>query len=62
MYGAIAVFFGSILEGVLLVGNYFPGIVIIFVGITFSQSIGQAILVIFMGTIGSSLLIQATTS
>lgn len=32
-YGLFIVFFGAMLEGVLLVGNYFPGGLIIFIGV-----------------------------
>lgn len=32
-YGLLIVFFGALLEGLLLIGNYFPGSLIIFIGV-----------------------------
>ncbi len=51
-YGMPAVFLSAILEGMLLVGGYFPGIFVIFLGIIFSDSLSQAVLVVAVATAG----------
>lgn len=51
-YGLPAVLLGSFIEGILLVGNYFPGAFIIFLGVILASSIPQAVAVIAVVTVG----------
>jgi len=48
IYGFPVIFFSSIVEGVLLVGNYFPGAVVIFLGVALTTTISQAVVVVFV--------------
>ena len=51
-YGLPIVFLSSIVEGALLVGGYFPGVFVIFIGVVLSKSVGQATLVVVVASIG----------
>lgn len=51
-HGLPVVFAASFLEGLLLVGNYFPGAFIIVLGIVLSTSVSGAIAVLIVGTAG----------
>jgi len=51
-YGFPFIFLSSILEGILLVGNYFPGVFVIFFGVILANSVLQAIKVVFVVTVG----------
>src|SRR3989344_4441336 len=51
-YGLPALFVSAIIEGALLVGSYFPGVFVIFIGITLADSIPEAIAVMTVATIG----------
>ena len=51
-YGLPAVLLGSFIEGILLVGNYFPGAFIIFLGVILASSIPQAVAVVAVVTVG----------
>ncbi len=45
-YGISVVFLSAIIEGILLVGNYFPGAFIIFLSIILAESVQQAVIFI----------------
>lgn len=51
-YGLPIVFLSSIVEGVLLVGNYFPGVFVIFLGVILASTISQAMKVVIAATLG----------
>jgi membrane protein DedA with SNARE-associated domain len=51
-YGLPIVFVAAFLEGMLLIGNYFPGAFIIVLGVVLSGSIGGALGVLIVGTAG----------
>jgi len=51
-YGLPILFLSSIVEGVLLVGGYFPGIFVIFLGVILTDSISQAMVVVAVVTAG----------
>ena len=51
-YGLPIIFLSSIVEGMLLVGNYFPGVFVIFLGVILADSISQAIVVVAVVTVG----------
>ncbi|MFA4819264.1 MAG: VTT domain-containing protein [Patescibacteria group bacterium] len=51
-YGLPVVFLSSIVEGVLLVGGYFPGVFVIFLGVILADSILQAAMVVAVVTAG----------
>jgi len=51
-YGLPVIFLSSIIEGVLLVGSYFPGVFVIFLGVILASSIPQAIQVVVVVTAG----------
>lgn len=42
VYGLPVIFLSSMIEGMLLVGGYFPGVFMIFLGVIFSKSLIQA--------------------
>ena len=51
-YGVPALFFGAFLEGLLLIGSYFPGVFVIFLGVLVADSSGDAIFAVFISTLG----------
>ncbi len=51
-YGLIIVFLVAILEGMLLIGGYFPGVFIIFISVITASSFPEAALRIAIGTLG----------
>lgn len=51
-YGTVTIFFGALIEGVLLVGGYFPGVFIIFIGVIIASSASQAAFFVTIGTLG----------
>jgi membrane protein DedA with SNARE-associated domain len=51
-YGIPVLLFGSILEGMLLIGSYFPGVFVIFLGVIVADSPLEAVMVIVVATIG----------
>src|SRR3989344_7481936 len=46
IYGLPVLFASSVVESMLLVGNYFPGVFVIFVSVILADSPGEAVLVI----------------
>ncbi|MDO8659854.1 MAG: VTT domain-containing protein [Candidatus Parcubacteria bacterium] len=52
IYGYLVLFIGAILEGMLVIGGYFPGTFIIVVSVLLAKSIPELILVVSIGTIG----------
>ena len=51
-YGLPALFISSIIEGGLLIGSYFPGVFVIFIGITLADSIAEAAAAVAVATVG----------
>lgn len=51
-YGAPALFLGALIEGVLLVGNYFPGLFVIFLGVIVADSASAAARAVAIATAG----------
>lgn len=51
-YGLLIIFVAAFLEGLILIGNYFPGAFIIVLGVVLSASLGGAIGVLVIGTAG----------
>lgn len=51
-YGLPIVFLSSVVEGILLVGSYFPGAFVLFLAVILSDSILQAALVVLIITLG----------
>ena len=51
-YGYPVVFVSAMVEGMLLVGGYFPGIFIVFIGVILAESPAQAIAIVAVGTTG----------
>lgn len=51
-YGLPALFFSSILEGLLLVGGYFPGVFVIFLGVLVADSPYEAVQAVGVSTLG----------
>jgi membrane protein DedA with SNARE-associated domain len=51
-YGLFAVLLGAFLEGMLLVGSYFPGVFVIFLGVIVAESPYEAVLSVVVATIG----------
>jgi membrane protein DedA with SNARE-associated domain len=51
-YGLPFIFLSSIIEGMLLIGSYFPGVFVIFLGVILSSSILQATQVVAVVTAG----------
>lgn len=51
-YGLPAIFASAILEGMLLVGGYFPGVFVIFLGVVLTNSPIQAIAVVTAASVG----------
>lgn len=51
-YGLPILFLSSILEGLLLVGSYFPGVLVIFLGVLLSSSFTSAMVAVLIGTLG----------
>ncbi|MDQ5893019.1 MAG: hypothetical protein QG640_29 [Patescibacteria group bacterium] len=51
-YGLPILFLSSILEGMLLIGSYFPGVFVIFVSVVLSDTIPQMAAAILVATIG----------
>jgi membrane protein DedA with SNARE-associated domain len=51
-YGLPILFLSSIVEGALLVGNYFPGVFVIFLGVILADSVGQAVTAVSVISVG----------
>lgn len=51
-YGLPALFVSAIIEGGLLVGSYFPGVFVIFIGITLADSATEATAAMAVATVG----------
>ncbi len=51
-YGLLVIFAGAFVEGILLIGAYFPGLFVIFVSIVSSSSVEEAATRVFLGTLG----------
>lgn len=51
-YGFVALFLSSILEGLLLIGGYFPGVFVIFLGVLVAGSPLEAAGAVFIATVG----------
>src|SRR3989338_748726 len=51
-FGAPALFLSSFLEGILLVGSYFPGVLVIFLGVLVADSAAEAVFAVFICTLG----------
>jgi membrane protein DedA with SNARE-associated domain len=51
-YGAITIFLGALVEGILLIGGYFPGVFVIFIGVIVAESATQAVFYVLVGTCG----------
>jgi membrane protein DedA with SNARE-associated domain len=51
-YGLPVLFFSSIIESMLLLGGYFPGVFVIFISVIVATSIKEAIVVVTVATIG----------
>lgn len=51
-YGLPVLFVSSILEGMLLIGSYFPGVFMIFLGVTIADSKGEAAVIVAVVTVG----------
>jgi membrane protein DedA with SNARE-associated domain len=51
-YGLPALFVCSILEGLLLIGGYFPGVFVIFIGVVLADSPMEALLAMTVATAG----------
>lgn len=51
-YGLLLVFGAAVLEGLLLLGNYFPGSFVIIFGVALSDSPAEALVVLTVGTTG----------
>ncbi len=51
-YGVPALFLASFLEGMLLVGSYFPGVFVIFLGVLVADSASGAALSVVVATLG----------
>jgi membrane protein DedA with SNARE-associated domain len=51
-YGLPAVFLSAIVEGMLLVGGYYPGVFVIFLGVVLAGGISEAALVVVVVTAG----------
>lgn len=52
LYGFPIIFLSSLVEGMLLVGGYFPGTFVIFLGVILAQSVKQAALVVLVVSLG----------
>lgn len=50
--GLPVLFLSSIVEGMLLVGNYFPGVFVIFLGVIVARSIPEAVIAVSVVTAG----------
>lgn len=51
-YGLFTLFFSAILEGLLVVGNYFPGVLVIVLSVLVAGSAKGAMMAVAVGTIG----------
>ncbi len=51
-FGLIALFFSALIEGMLLVGGYFPGVFVIFVGIILAETALEAVVAVGVVTVG----------
>lgn len=51
-YGIPALFFSSTLEGILLIGGYFPGVFVIFLGVLVAKSPTDAVISVIVCTSG----------
>ncbi len=51
-YGLVVLLAGAFIEGILLLGSYFPGVFVIFAGVVSAHSLSEAMLRIGIGTIG----------
>jgi membrane protein DedA with SNARE-associated domain len=52
LYGPIVILGSAFIEGILLIGGYFPGVFIIFVSVVTATSLSEALTRIVFGTIG----------
>ena len=52
LYGLPILFLSSIVEGALVVGNYFPGVFVIFLGVILADSASQAVIAVVVLSIG----------
>jgi len=52
LYGLPVLFISAFVEGMLLVGGYFPGVFVIFVSVLLANSVPQAIIAVTIGTLG----------
>lgn len=51
-YGLVALFISSIFEGILLLGSYFPGVFVIFLGVLVAESAFEAVVAVAVSTAG----------
>ncbi len=51
-YGVLIILLSSIIEGLLLIGNYVPGGTMIFLGVILASSVLEAVWVVFLVTVG----------
>lgn len=51
-YGLVILLVGAFVEGILLLGSYFPGVFVIFASVVSARSLSEAMLRIGVGTIG----------
>lgn len=51
-YGTPALFFSSMLEGLLLIGSYFPGVFVIFLGVLVADNPMEAVVSVAVCTLG----------
>lgn len=51
-YGLPVVFLSAIIEGMLLIGGYFPGVFIIFIGVVLANSPYKAVAIVVTGSLG----------
>jgi membrane-associated protein len=52
LFGLPILFLSSIVEGALLLGNYFPGVFVIFVGVILARSVGEAAVAVSVASLG----------
>jgi len=52
IYGLPVLFISSILESMLLIGSYFPGVFVIFISVILARSPGEAIFMVCVATCG----------
>lgn len=51
-YGLPVILVSAIIEGMLLIGGYFPGVFVIFIGVILADSPAEAVIMVVVGTIG----------